>query len=173
MRRWLLKWWEPCKPMESKKNLIRRSQIFKEHESKNYVQWMIGTTRLTLFFAGDSLQPGEQHTKDRHKFCVDKIWSMGMNGYSIINLFVMAKAAVQTTQYQTMGVPNLHSFITKPNSYVLLVNRSPLWNKGLLFTTISDRFMQHAVWSFLSPESSLVVHLRTPSNASLLWSYKH
>jgi hypothetical protein len=93
---------------------------------------------------------------------------MGMNGYSIINLFVMAKAAVQTTQYQTMGVPNLHSFITKPNSYVLLVNRSPLWNKGLLFTTISDRFMQHAVWSFLSPESSLVVHLRTPSNASLL-----
>jgi hypothetical protein len=59
--------------MESKKNLIRRSQIFKEHESKNYVQWMIGTTRLTLFFAGDSLQPGEQHTKDRHKFCVDKI----------------------------------------------------------------------------------------------------
>jgi len=44
---------------------------------------------------------------------------MGMNGYSIINLFVMAKAAVQTTQYQTMGVPNLHSFITKPNSCVV------------------------------------------------------
>jgi hypothetical protein len=77
------------------------------------------------------LQPGEQHTKERHKFCVDKIWSMGMNGYSIINLFVMAKAAVQTTQYQTMGVPNLHSFITKPNSCVLLVNRSTLWNEGL------------------------------------------
>jgi len=92
---------------------------------------------------------------------------MGMNGYSIINLFVMAKAAVQTTQYQTMGVPDLHLF-TKPNSCVLLVNKSPLWNEGLLFTTISDRLMQHTVWSFLSRESSLVVHLRTPSNASLL-----
>jgi hypothetical protein len=113
------------------------------------------------------LQPGEQHTKDRHTFCVDKIWSMGMNGYSIINLFVMAKAAVQTTQYQTMGVSNLHSFITKPNSCVLLLNRSPSWNEGLLFTTISDHLMQHPVWSFLSRETSLVVHLRTPSNASL------
>lgn len=91
-----------------------------------------------------------------------------MGTYSIINLFVMAKAAVQTTQYQTMGVPNLHSFITKPNSCVLLVNRSPLWNEGLLFTTISELLMQHTVWSFLSRESSLVVHLRTPSNASLL-----
>jgi hypothetical protein len=120
---------------------------------------MIGTTRPALFFAGDPLQPGEQHTKDRHKFCVDKIWSMGMNRYSIINLFVMAEAAVQTTQYQTPGVPNLHSFITKPNSCVLLVNRSPLWNEGLFFTTISDRLMQHTVWSFLSRESSLVVHL--------------
>jgi hypothetical protein len=75
---------------------------------------------------------------------------MGMNGYLIINLFVMAKAAVQTTQYQTMGVPNLHSFITEPNSCVLLVNRLPLWNEGLSFTTISDRLMQQAVCAELS-----------------------
>jgi len=167
MRRWLLKWWEPRKPMESKKNQLDEAKYLRNMNQKNYVQRLIGTTRLTLFFAGDSLQPGEQHTKDRHTFCVDKIWSMGMNGYSIINLFVMAKAAVQTTQYQTMGVSNLHSFITKPNSCVLLLNRSPSWNEGLLFTTISDHLMQHTVWSFLSRETSLVVHLRTPSNASL------
>jgi hypothetical protein len=48
---------------------------------------------------------------------------MGMNGYSIINLFVMAKAAVQTTQYQTMGVPNLHSFIHYQTQLMCLVSK--------------------------------------------------
>jgi hypothetical protein len=58
--------------MESKKIQLEEAKYLRNMSPKNYVQRMIGTTRLTLFFAGDSLQPGEQHTKDRHKFCVDK-----------------------------------------------------------------------------------------------------
>jgi hypothetical protein len=59
--------------MESKKNQLDEAKYLRNMNQKNYVQRLIGTTRLTLFFAGDSLQPGEQHTKDRHTFCVDKI----------------------------------------------------------------------------------------------------